>query len=177
MYGLEQFGEGIVIFITLFVMMVGLIFTVVPPVPGTVVIWAAAVFYGLVLGWDQKLGWLTFGLLTFLMIVGLVVDFVAGHFGAKFGGASCLAIIVGTMLGLVLGILAGMLVPGVGCFAGLLGMIAGILLVEWRRNNDWSTAVKATKGYVTGATAGIMARVTSGVLMFGIFLVRAYLAG
>jgi uncharacterized protein YqgC (DUF456 family) len=174
MNGLELFGEGIVIFITLFVMMVGLIFTVVPPVPGTVVMWAAAVFYGLTLGWDQKLGWLTFGLLTFLMIVGLVVDFVAGHFGAKFGGASCLAIIVGTILGLILGIVAGMFLPGVGCVAGLIGMIGGILLVEWRRNNDWSTAVRATKGYVAGATAGVMARVTSGILMFGIFLVRAY---
>jgi uncharacterized protein YqgC (DUF456 family) len=174
MNGLELFGEGMVIFITLFVMMVGLIFTVVPPVPGTVVIWAAAVFYGLALGWEQKLGWLTFGLLTFFMIVGLVVDFIAGHFGAKFGGASCLAIIVGTILGLILGIVAGIFLPGVGCFAGLLGMIAGILLVEWRRNNDWSTAARAAKAYVAGTAAGIMARVTSGVLMFGIFLVRAY---
>jgi uncharacterized protein YqgC (DUF456 family) len=174
MFGSELFGEGVVIFITLFVMMVGLIFTVVPPIPGTVVMWAAAVFYGLALGWDQKLCWLTFGLLTFLMIVGLVIDFVAGHFGAKFGGASCLAIIVGTILGLILGIVAGLFLPGVGCLAGLIGMIAGILLVEWKRNNDWSTAVKATKGYVAGAAAGIMARVTSGVLMFGIFLIRAY---
>jgi uncharacterized protein YqgC (DUF456 family) len=172
MTGWEQWFEGGVIFITLFVMMIGLIFTVIPPIPGTVIMWVAAVFYGLALGWE-KLGWLTFGLLTFFMLVGLVVDFVAGHFGAKLGGASCLAIFVGAVLGLLLGIAASAFTPIVGCFAGLVGMIAGILWIEWKRKGDWETAVRATKGYIAGAAAGVMARMTSGVFMFGIFLARA----
>jgi uncharacterized protein YqgC (DUF456 family) len=145
---------------------------VIPPIPGTVVIWAAAVVYGLVLGWEQ-LGWPVFSLLTVLMIVGLVMDFLAGHFGAKLGGASCLAIFIGAVLGFILGIVFSFIgTPVLGCFAGLLGMVGGVLWIEWKRKGDWDVAVRATKGYVAGSVVGVMARVTSGILMFGIFLAK-----
>lgn len=177
MSGLEMFSQGLVLFITLFVMAIGLIFTVVPPLPGTVLMWAAAVFYGLALGWD-RLGWWAFGLLTFFAVAGIVVDFLAGHFGAKLGGASCLAVGVGALLGLVFGIMASLVgTPVLGCFAGLAGMVVSILLIEWRRNRNWETAMNATKGYVAGTAAGIMAKVTSGVFMFVIFLARVYWGG
>ncbi len=172
-----QFWQGAVLFITLFTMLIGLIFTVVPPIPGTLLMWAAAIFYGLALGWD-KVGWWTFSILTVLMIIGLVVDVIAGHFGAKLGGASCLAIVVGAILGLLLGIVASLIgTPILGCLAGLVGMVLGILWIEWKRRGDWDTAMRATKGYVAGSAAGIMARFTSGVMMFAIFLARVYLWG
>jgi uncharacterized protein YqgC (DUF456 family) len=171
----ELLAQSWVLFVTLFVMMIGLILTIIPPLPGTIIIWAAAIFYGLTLGWDN-IGGLTFGFLTFFMLVGIVVDFLAGHFGAKLGGASCLAIAVGAILGLIMGIVASLIgTPILGCFAGLIGMIAGVLLIEWQRNGDWQTAMNATKGYIAGTATGIMARITSGLIMFGIFLVRVYL--
>jgi uncharacterized protein YqgC (DUF456 family) len=172
-----QFLEKVVTFITMFTMLVGLIFTVIPPIPGTLIIWLAALGYGLALGWNS-VGWPIFGVLTFLMIVGLTVDFLAGHFGAKLGGASCLAIFIGAVLGLILGIVGSVIgTPILGCFAGLIGMVAGILWIEWKRKGDWDTAVRATKGYIAGTAVGIMARVTAGILMFGIFLVRIYWGG
>jgi uncharacterized protein YqgC (DUF456 family) len=61
-------SQSTVLFMTLFVMMLGLVFTIVPPIPGTLIIWAGAIFYGWALGWD-KLGWLTLSFLTLLMIV------------------------------------------------------------------------------------------------------------
>ena len=174
---MSEFWQGAVIFATLFVMMIGLIFTVIPPIPGTLIIWAAAIFYGLVTGWEN-LGWWTFGILTVLMVVGLTIDILAGHFGAKLGGASCLAIFIGAVLGLILGIGASLIgTPVLGCFAGLIGMVVGVLWIEWKRRGDWDRAVSATKGYVAGTAAGIMARLTSGVLMFAIFLVRIYWLG
>jgi uncharacterized protein YqgC (DUF456 family) len=177
MGGWDLFSQGFVLFITLFVMMIGLIFTVIPPIPGTLIIWGAAIFYGLVLGWEN-LGWTTFGLLTFFMIVGIVADVLAGHFGAKLGGASCLAIIVGAVLGFILGILASLVgTPLLGCLAGMVGMVGGILWIEWKRKGDWDTAVSATKGYVAGSLAGIAARVASGMVMLGIFLIRVYWGG
>jgi uncharacterized protein YqgC (DUF456 family) len=165
-----NFWQGLILYVTVFVMLIGLIFTVIPPIPGTLIIWAAAIFYGLVIGWEQ-LGWWTFGILTVLMAVGLTIDVLAGHFGAKLGGASCLAIFVGAVLGLILGIIASLIgTPILGCFAGLGGIILGVLWIEWKRKGDWDTAVRATKGYIAGSAAGIMARFTSGVLMIGIFL-------
>ncbi len=177
MGGWDLFSEGFILFVTLFTMMIGLIFTVVPPIPGTLIIWAAAIFYGLALEWEQ-LGWFTFGLLTFFMILGLVIDVAAGHVGAKMGGASCLAIFIGAVLGLILGLLISLIgTPILGCFAGLVGMVGGILWIEWRQRGDWDRAVKATKGYVAGSLAGIAARVASGIVMLGIFLARVYLGG
>ncbi len=175
MSGAELLTQGTVLFITLFTMMVGLILTVVPPLPGTLIIWAAATFYGLALGWE-RLGWPAFALLTLFMITGIIVDALAGHFGAKVGGASCLGVVVGAALGLILGILASLIgTPILGCFAGLIGTVLGVLLVEWRRNGDWQKAIGATKGYVAGTAFGILAKVTSGILMLGIFLSRVYL--
>lgn len=172
---MEQFWHAFILFLTLFVMMVGVVFTVVPPIPGTLIIWGAAVGYGLTMGWEQ-LGWWTFALLTVLMLAGLVADFVGGQFGARIGGASCLAIVLGTLLGFVLGILGSIVgTPVVGCFAGLLGTMGGILLVERVRYKDWDTAINAAKGFFAGNILGIMARFTAGVLMFGAFLVRVYL--
>jgi hypothetical protein len=171
---IDLYSQSSILFLSLFVMLVGLIFTVIPPLPGTIIIWAGAIFYGWVLGWD-KLGWLTIGLLTVLMIVGVVVDLVAGHFGAKMGGASCLAIVVGAVFGLILGIIASLIgTPILGCLGGLIGMVGGVLWIEWQRNKDWETAMRATKGYIAGTVAGMMARATSGVLMLGIFLARVY---
>ena len=170
-----SFGQNLILFITLFFMLIGLIFTIVPPIPGTLIIWAAAIFYGVVIGWEQ-LGWWTFSILTVLMIVGIVVDVLAGHFGAKLGGASCLAIFVGAVLGIVLGIVFSLIgTPILGCLAGVCGMFLGVLWIEWKRKGDWDRAVRATKGYVAGSAVGIMARVTAGVFMVGIFLGQVFL--
>jgi uncharacterized protein YqgC (DUF456 family) len=171
----ELFSQAGMLFITLFAMMMGLIFTFIPILPGTLIMWVAVLVYGLVLGWE-KLGWWAFGLITFFMILGMIADAVAGHFGAKMGGASWWAIIVGAILGFVLGLAASFFGgPLLGCFAGLVGAIGGVLWVEWQRNKNWDIALKATKGYVAGSAAGIMAKVTSGLFMFGIFLARVYL--
>lgn len=169
----ELIAQGTILFITLFTMMLGLIFTVVPPIPGTLLIWAGAIFYGVTLGWE-KLGWLTFSALTLLMIVGIVADVLAGHFGARAGGAACSSVAVGAILGLILGIVAGLAGPLLGCLGGLLGTLGGILLMERWYRNEWAGAIKAVKGYMAGASLGIAAKVTSGVLMFAVFLTRVY---
>ena len=175
MTGTELLSQGFILFVTLFVMMIGLIFTVIPPIPGTLVIWGAAIMYGLLSGWE-KLGWITFTLLTFLMLAGVIADALAGQFGAKIGGASCLAVAVGTVVGFTLGIIGGLIgTPIVGCLAGVFGTLGGIILVERLRYKDWRTAINATKGYMAGTTAGIMAKITSGVLMFGIFLISVWM--
>ncbi|MCK6626523.1 MAG: DUF456 domain-containing protein [Anaerolineae bacterium] len=175
MSGSELFSQSFVLFITLFVMLIGLLINFLPIfIPGTLVMWGAALFYGLVLGWE-KLGWWAFGLITFFMLLGLIADAVAGHFGAKMGGASWLAVFVGAVLGLMLGLVGSLIgTPLVGCLAGLLGAVGGVLWIEYRRNKDWEAALRATKGYLAGSAAGLMARFTSGIFMLGVFLARVY---
>ena len=86
--------------------------------------------------------------------------------------------IAGAVLGFVLGFVFSLIgTPVLGCFAGLIGMTGGMLLIEWKRNNDWDAAVGAVKGYMAGSLAGIMARVTSGFFMVGLFVARVYWGG
>ncbi len=168
------FIHAFILFLALFAMMVGLIFTVLPPVPGLLVIWGAALFYGLMLGWE-KLGWWAFGAITLLMVVGFAADLLGGQFGAKIGGASLRAVVLGTVVGFGLGVLGSLVgSPVVGCLAGLLGTLGVILLVERARYKNWNTAINATKGFVAGNVVGLMARVTAGGLMVVIFLARVY---
>ena len=92
------------------------------------------------------------------------------------GGASCLAIAIGTIAGFIMGILASLVGTHiVGCLVGGFGTLGGSILVERACHNNWKTAVDATKGYVAGTTAGIMAKVTSGILMLGVFLLSIWL--
>ena len=173
----QIFQQNIVVFLTLFLMMVGLMFTVIPPIPGTLVIWGAAIGYGLVMGWE-RLGWLTFSVITVFMILGLIGDFAGGQFGAKVGGASCLAVLVGTVLGLVTGIIGSLIgTPVLGCLAGMAGTLGGILMVEKARYGNWDNALKATKGYFAGQALGIAAKVVTGLFMIGVFLLRVYWLG
>ena len=173
----ELLGQSLVLFGTLFLMVVGLIFTVIPPIPGTLVIWGAALGYGLLLGWE-KLGWLAFIVITFLMLLGIIGDALGGQFGAKMGGASCLAVALGTILGFVVGIIASFIgTPIAGCIAGMVGTLAGILLVERTRHQNWKGAIKATQGYLAGTTLGIMVKITAGLFMIGVFLLRVYWGG
>jgi uncharacterized protein YqgC (DUF456 family) len=167
--------QGLVLFLTLFVMMVGLIFTVIPPIPGTLVIWGAAIGYGLLLGWES-LGWITFIILTIFMLLGIIGDVAGGQFGAKVGGASCQAVAVGTVAGFVAGLVGSLIgTPIVGCLVGLAATLGGILMVEKVRYGTWKTAMKSTSGYLAGHVLGIVAKVAAGLLMIGIFWLRVYL--
>jgi uncharacterized protein YqgC (DUF456 family) len=85
-------------------------------------------------------------------------------------------VVIGAITGFGLGLLFSLIgTPLVGCLAGLAGGIGGVLLVEWQRHKDWNKAFKATKGYLAGSAAGTLIKVTSGFLMFGVFLARVYL--
>jgi uncharacterized protein YqgC (DUF456 family) len=176
MTGSELFSQSVVLFITLFVMLLGLLANFLPIfIPGTLIIWGAAIGYGLAVGWE-KLGWVAFGLITFFMLLGMIADTIAGHMGAKMGGASWLAIFVGALLGFGLGLVASLIgTPLFGCVVGLLGAVGGVLWIEWRRHKDWDKALRATKGYLAGSAAGTLAKLTSGFLMLGVFLARVYL--
>ena len=172
---MEQNLQPLILSITLTIMTLGLIFAILPPVPGNVIIWAAAAGYGLTLGWADHLGWLTFGLLTLLMVIGVAADVLAGHFGAKVGGASWVAIVMGTILGFILAIVASFIgSPILGCIAGMVGMVAGVFGVEWWRSRDYAQAQQALKGYCAGTTLGLMAKVTTSFMMMVVFVARLF---
>lgn len=148
--------------LTLTLMLIGLVGLIVPIFPGILVMWLAALGYGVVRGFDT-LGIILFVVITLLMIGGSVVDNVLMGAGARQGGASWRAILIGMMAGVV----GTLLVPPLG---GLIAAPLAVMLVEYLRGRDWGQAWRATRGLALGWGASFFVRFAIGLLMLGVWL-------
>lgn len=136
----------------------------VPILPGQFFIWLIALIYGLISGWSA-LGWPTFTALTVLMLIAGLMDEVAGWLGAKGGGASWKAILVGFVIGFI----------GMSLFnfpGAVLGALFGIAWVEYRKDQDWPRSLKAAAGYVAGLLGSFVIRFGIAVVMVILFVLR-----
>lgn len=158
----ETFWWGL----TLVLMTVGLVGTVVPLLPGTTIIFAAAVLHRFMLGESQSVGWWTLAGLLLLTIISHVLDLVSGSIGArKFGATKWGAIggIVGAIVGLFFGLIGIFIGPLVGVLAGELIGGKGLL-----------PAGRSTWGTFLGTTAGMVAKLIIATLMIAWFLAVAW---
>src|SRR5437016_8914341 len=102
-------------------MALGLLGAVIPIVPGTTIILAAAVVHRLVLGADRSLGMSGLIAMLVLTLVTYAIDAAAGYLGAKRFGATKWGLIggaVGALLGLFFGLLGLFVGPVIGAIAG-----------------------------------------------------------
>jgi uncharacterized protein YqgC (DUF456 family) len=152
--------------LTLFVMLVGLFGLIIPIFPGVIVIWLAALGYGIVTGFGT-LGWVIFAILTVLMLVGVTVDNLLMGAGARRGGASWGSILVGLLAGVV----GTFVFPPVG---GLIAAPAAVLLLEYLRGRDWDRAWQATRGLALGWGLSFLVRFGIGAVMIGAWLIWAF---
>ncbi len=143
-------------------MLAGLVGTVVPLVPGTVLILLGAVFNHFTL---HSIGWETLVALTLLTIVALALDFVSGAAGAKWFGATRWGAI-GGILGAIVGLFFGL--PGL-----FLGPLGGAILGELLGGKGLLPAGRSGWGTFLGTTAGIIAKLVIGFVMIGWFAIAA----
>ena len=152
----------IVLALALLVMLVGLLGTFLPVVPGTILIFLAALCYALIEHF-HTVGWPTLLVLGLLTAVGTTADIWASSVGAKAGGASGWSVVAGLVGGLV-----GLLVlslPG-----AILGAILAVLAVEIYRAGDWRKALKAGGGWAVGWILSVVIRLGIGLLMVALFV-------
>ncbi len=152
--------------LTLLVMLVGLAGLVIPIFPGLLVIWLAALGYGLVAGFSPW-GVAIFVLVTLLMLTGSVLDNLLMGAKARQAGASWWSIAVG----LVAGVAGTVIWPPIG---GLITAPAGLLLTEFVRLGDIGKAVQATKGMALGCGWSYFVRIGFGGMMVALWLVWAF---
>ena len=140
---------------------VGLVGTVLPALPGAMLIVAGLV----VAAWAD--GFTKVGVVT-LVIIGVIgaasylVDFAAAALGAKRFGASPRAMVgagLGTLLGLFLGI------PGI-----VIGPFLGAVIGELTVHRDMAKVGKAGFAAWIGFLAGMAVKVGIAFLMIGIFI-------
>jgi hypothetical protein len=152
--------------LTLTVMLIGLLGLVVPIMPGLVIIWVAALGYGLFAGFGT-LGWVMFALITVLMIVGSVVDNILMGAKAHESGAPWWVVLVA----LAAGILGNFALPIIG---GLVAALLALFLVEYIRRKNAKEALKSIKGMLIGCGWAFVIRFIMGLFMIGFWLIWAF---
>ena len=139
----------------------GLAGTVLPVVPGTVLVWG-----GIVLGaWIDdftRVGTTTVVGVTVLAVLAWGLDYVAGLMGAQKAGASKEALLgaaLGTVAGLFMGLVGVLFMPLVGAAVG-----------EYLARKDQARAVKVGVSTWIGIMVGLIAKVVLAFIMVGIFV-------
>lgn len=139
----------------------GLAGTVLPVLPGTVLVWA-----GIVLGaWIddfQRVGTTTLVVVTVLAALAWVLDYVAGLLGARKAGASRQA-----LLGAAIGTVAGLFMGAVGV---LFMPLVGAALGEYLAQKDQTRAVRVGVATWLGIMLGLLAKVVLAFIMVGLFV-------
>jgi len=144
--------------LTIVLFAIGLIGTVVPVLPGTAIILAAAIIHRVMLGPDKSIGWYTIIVLVVLTLASYALDVLAGYFGAKYFGATkwgTFGAILGALVGLFLGLIGLFVGPVIGAVVGEViawrdfGSISRIVLgPDWavRWSGDWRSRRRSHRG-------------------------------
>lgn len=145
---------------TLLFMGVGAVGCVLPGIPGTPLIFAAAVGHRLIVGLGGAQTWVLVTLAV-LTLLSLLADLVASFYGAKKLGA--------TRYGM-----AGAVTGGViGLFFGPVGILAGPFLgafaFESLGGREWRESAKAGVGATLGLLVGAMGKLACAVSMVMLF--------
>lgn len=159
-------SEIVVAFIVGLVMLLGLLGAIIPGLPDIVLIWGAALGYGLVAGWGEYGIWL-FGLITLIGLAGLFAEVWVSGTGAKIGGASIRAIFSGFALGLVAFFVSGPV-------GGVIGLLLGTFLSEYVRLQDANKAAQAMFGMGLGCGASLGIKLLLGMGMIAVWLVWVF---
>ncbi|MFN2507376.1 MAG: DUF456 domain-containing protein [Chthoniobacterales bacterium] len=150
-------------FAVIVAMAVGLIGTVLPVIPGTTIILAAAILHRLMLGPEKGMGWWGIAGLVGLTLASYGLDFASSYFGAKYFGATRWGV-AGAVIGGIIGIFTG--------FVTLLVLpIAGAIIGEVIAGKRLISAGKAGWGTLLGTITGMVGKLAIGVVMIGWWLV------
>jgi len=151
--------------LTLFLLLLGLLGTVLPLLPGPFIIFIAGALHTF-LRPESGMSATGLVLMAVLLAAAYAIDFASGAAGAKWFGASkagVWGVLIGGLLGLPLGL------PGL-----IAGPVAGGLIGEMAfAKRDWKEGLKSTWGSVVGTGVGMLARIGLSIAMVATFFLDA----
>ena len=159
---IEQVARGI----ALVMMAVGLL--VIPILPGLVIIWVAALGYGISAGFGV-LGWIMFGLITVLMVGGSIIDNLLMGAKAHKEGAPWWVVLIALASAIV-----GSIAIPIPIIGGILAALLVLFLLEWLRLKDARKALVSMRGMLVGCGWAVVFRVIIGLIMIGLWLIWAW---
>jgi len=144
--------------------LVGLI---IPVFPGLVVIWLAALIYGVAAGAFDVRGWIIFILISVLALAGNVVDNIFMGAKARQSGAAWVSIWMSYAAGVIFSLAFTPLI-------GLLAAPAGLFISEWIHRKDWRLALATVRAMLVGWGWSFVVRLMIGIVMTGLWMVWAW---
>jgi uncharacterized protein YqgC (DUF456 family) len=147
-------------------MLIGLFGLVIPIFPGNVVMWLAALVYGMVFGFG-KLGGILFAIITVLMLVATAADNLLMGAKAREKGAAWGSII----LALVAGVIGTFVFPPIG---GLIAAPLVLYVMELQRLGNSDEAMTVVKALLIGWGLAFIVRFGLGVVMLSLWGIWAY---
>lgn len=153
---------------------IGLAGSVLPLLPGPLLIWLGALVWA-VEGGLQPLDWALLALLGLLALAAWGADIFFTTVATRRAGVSWKAII-GAIVGGIVGAiwLSGLALVG-ALFGVLIGALAGLFLVETLDKQDWRLAWRGVRSYLSGSLLAMAAEFGIALLMVILFIARANL--
>ena len=155
-------SELLVLLLTGLVMLIVLACTIVPVLPGPMLILLVATGYCLLHGFGERGGQLLITM-TMLAITSGVAKLWFAKSAVRRGGASRQSI----LLGLTLAIMGFFVLPVIGAF---IGGVLGIYLTEFSRTQNNTQAWQATRVVLLGFGVGYLIEVAAAMLMVGMWI-------
>jgi uncharacterized protein len=142
---------------------VGVVGTVVPLLPGTLLVGAAVLVWAILVA--QPWGWLAAGLALVVLALGTALKYVVPHRNLQEHGVPARTLVLGGLLGVV----GFFVVPVIGL---VLGFVLGVYLSELQRVGT-DAAWPATKAAVRAAGLSMLIEVGAAVLAATLWAVGA----
>lgn len=148
-----------------------LVLSFIPVLPGNVLVWGAAIGFGIANQWQRFTP--TAGVVaTILMIIGATSDFWLPFLGMKTGGLTCLSAI-GSLIG---GLVGTFLIPLPIC-GTLIGAVGGALLVELVQFRNLRRAMEAGQTTAKMFVVGYALEVAISIAIFVVYVVSVASTG
>lgn len=159
-----MFWQIILWIVVIALFLIGLAGTILPTLPGNILIFAGALVYGIFTGFEE-VAFRVLAVLAGISIGAQVLDYVAEAYGAKRFGASKYGIwggIIGAIVGLITFNIVGLIV---GVF---LGAVIPEMLLGGR---SLKGALRIGYGSLLGFLGGTLMKFILGLVMIGVFVI------
>jgi len=157
-------------------LILGLIGSVLPVVPGPLFIWFGALVWSWSTGF-QQLGWPWLVVMGLLAIAAWSSDLFINTVISRRAGASWKSISGAIVGGIVGGILLNGLAPILGAIVGAAcGALIGLWLIEYLDKRNLQASNKAVRAYLLSMVLASALELSLSLTMVGIFVWRAFLS-
>jgi uncharacterized protein YqgC (DUF456 family) len=166
-----EFTEAAMVFFGTLLMIGALILSLIPVLPGNVIVWGAAIGFGIANQW-QRFTPAAGVIITILMIVGVTSDFWLPMLGVRTGGLTCFSAI-----GSLIGGLVGTFVIPIPILGTLVGAVAGALLIELVQFRNLRRAMDAGQTTAKIFVIGYALEVAISLMIFAVYAVSLLTTG